>query len=184
MVTRRDTDTSPLTSREHIRYVNPRWALIGGGLAAGLALLTYAISGQVYYAGEARSRIREMIPALQTLSLAVMTGSTTTLALMLTMLGITHDIDVEFGKGFYERIGHISLLATVAVVTTLLMLTFLAMPIFQSEMIPRHFYTLIYTVLIVITSLISGFLIALVIMLYNTVHDIIRLLMPDIDNAD
>ena len=73
MVTRQDKDNSPMTSSQDVRYVNPRWALFGGLIAAVVALITYAISGQVYFAGEARSRIQEMIPTMQTLSLAVMT---------------------------------------------------------------------------------------------------------------
>jgi hypothetical protein len=90
-------------------------------------------------------------------------------------------MEVEFGKGFFERIGHISLLATVAVVITLLMLTFMAMPIFKSDAISPGWYDVIYTVLIITTSSISGLLIALVTMLYNTVRDIIRILVPEID---
>ncbi len=181
MVTRQDKDSSPMTSSQHVRYVNPRWAFIGGVLAALIALATYAISGRVSYAGEARSRVQEMIPTMQTLSLAVMTGSTTTLALMLTTLGIAHDMDVDFGKGFFEHIGHISLLATGAVVITLLMLTFLAMPLFKSDAIAPGWYEVIYTVLIATTSSITGLVIALVTMLYNTIRDIIRILVPSVE---
>ena len=64
---------------------------------------------------------------------------------------------------------------------TLLMLTFLAMPIFKSDVIAPRWYNVIYTVLIATTSSITGLLIALVIMLYNTIRDIIRILVPDID---
>jgi ABC-type transport system involved in multi-copper enzyme maturation permease subunit len=68
------------------------------------------------------------------------------------------------------------------VVITLLMLTFLAMPIFQSEVISASWYNVIYTVLIFTTASITGLLIALVIMLYSTIRDIIRILVPDIDD--
>lgn len=161
------------------RHIFDWWSLVGGAVTAVIALASYYFFGSVYGAVEAKARIQEMLPPTRTLTLAVMTASTTTLALMLTILGMADRLEKQFDRGFYLKIRNIAMLSTFTVCITLILLSLITMPMFSSDEVGQQVYTVFYWILIMSIAAISGLLVSIVIMLYTTVQHVVYSIAPE-----
>ena len=158
-----------------------RKALVGGGIAALI------IGGGSYAVGslgqqEALDSIEEMRPSLRFTCAAVLTSTSTILALLLTLLSFSGKSEHNFKSIYYHRVQWIAQLSTAAFVFAVFILLSLNIPLVESSENLYPWYVWIYHILLISGSLLGGLLIAIVLMLYQTATAIIILYHPDGDS--
>lgn len=163
---------------QHTLFVGEKWALIGGLLAAGVALLGQLLVGRTLQGVDARHMLSVTIPSIRAAGGSIITASGTILALMLTLLGLTNQASSSFDTVFYKRIERISLLATIALSGSVLILLLLSVPLQESQNISSSWYQGVYYVLIALIAAMAGLLIAIVLMLYNAIKSLLQVLSP------
>lgn len=155
-----------------------RGALIGGLIVAvvmaALALLVGQVSG-----GEARTLIEATIPITRFLCSGIMTASATTLALMLTLLGLSADTEQTISDTYYHQIQRIALLDVVAFAGATVFLLAHAIPFGESVEISGGEYIAIYYAFIGLAALLGGLMVAVMLMLYGAVRNLIALFWAD-----
>ncbi len=156
-----------------------RQALVGGAVATlvmAVGVLTVGLSG---ISEDARSLLETTIPVAQGLFTTAMITSSTTLALMLTMLGMTSDQSVK--SGFYGQIRQAATLAVgVFSVSTVLVLV-LVIP-FGEGGTSSTVYTVLYYVITGVGTLVGGTLVAVMITLHGAVRNLIGLVDEEADS--
>ncbi len=160
-------------------FIGGKKALVGGILAAGIALAGQWLIGQIYSGYEARKLLEASAASAHYLGSAVVTASATIIALMLTMLSLSNQADGDFDTFFYRRIEKIGLLATVSMIGGILLLLFLSVPLQEADTVPSRWFTTIYYVLISFLAILSGMLVAIVLMLLNAMTSLINVVRPE-----
>lgn len=160
-----------------------KWPFIGGGVAVAVTLGVKFLIGGVY----SSSKALQLIEALRDSSLyfgaAVATASATILALMLTLLGLSRQSESDFDAWVYKTINSIALISTISLCGAVALLMLLSMPIGEFEKIPENWFIIMYYVLVVFISLLAGFVITAVLMLFNAIQYVIGLVTPDSGNS-
>jgi|GEM_PF-1417774 len=154
--------------------VDLRKALLGGALAAAVSVAGAWAVGRVSGA-EGLVLLEAMLPTTRFLCSAVMTASATMLALMLTLIGLSANSSSRFHPSHYERIRQIALVDAIAFVAGTVFLLVLNIPLEESDKFSATWYSTAYYVVLIGSSLLGGLLITAVLMLYDTVRDIIQI---------
>ena len=158
-----------------------RFAAVGGSLAAvGMAAVLVAV-GLANSGGE-RFMVEAAMPSVRFLASAVMTVSATTLALMLTLLGLSTDIDGEIRKDHFERVRQIALVDVCAFVLATVLLVIVVVPVSEASPIPGRWYSWIYYGISVASSALGGGLVAVMLLLFAAIRDLIVVLAPGDEN--
>lgn len=162
--------------------VDLRRALTGGVIAAIITFLASYISGRVT-GMEALAMLEAMLPTTRFLCSAVMTGSATILALMLTLLSLSHGAQYELQSVHYRRVRQIAWIDSVAFIAATIFLLFLNVPVGGAEKVPAPWFSTIYYAVLTLSSLLGGLLISVILMLYNTLAKLIKVIDPEVDEA-
>ena len=162
--------------RDQIR-TDVRIALVGGVVAALVMGAIVFVVGSVN-SGQARALLEASLPTTRFLASGVMTVSATTLALMLTLLSLSTGLDREIKRSHYERIRQIALVDVAAT----LLLVGLVVPLGDATEIPAAWYVGIYYAVSLLAAAIGGVLVAVMLLLYAAVRDLIGVLTGDDDN--
>lgn len=167
---------------------NLRRTLLVAGSAGGLAAVLLGVAmfamGRVG-SGEARQLLEGMMPTSRFLCAAVITGSATILALMLTMLSSGRQVDDQLPPSHYRRVRHLSRMSMIALISSTSLLTLMCLPIYeQTNEIPNWWYPAIYFGLTGAISALSGAVIGLVVLLYLAISDFIRCVDPHAETQD
>lgn len=167
-----------LTSGDrHQLRADLRIALIGGAVAALI------MGGVLFSVGslstwEARSLLEAALPTVRFLCSSLMTATATTLALMLTLLSLSTSSDRTIKSAHFERIRLIAFVDVVAFVGATLLLAILVVPFSEASDIPSGWYKGIYYSMTFFSSLLSGVLVAVMLLLYAAVRDMIDTVGP------
>lgn len=168
-------DTPNLT----FRGLNLSRALYGGIIAAII------IGASSYFAGsvgreDGLDLISEMRPSLRFACAAMLTATSTILALILTLLGFSSNRDKPLRAEHYVRIQWISRFAIGTFIGAIVLLLLLAIPIEHGEVdnIGQH-YDFFYYFYLVYGALLAGTMVAIILMLYTAATEIIILVHPD-----
>ena len=159
-------------------HVSLARALIGGAVAAGIMSALLLLVGRVG-AWEAETLLGATLPTTRFLCSAVMTVSATILALMLTVIGISRGTERPVQASFYRRIQQVALLDVVTFVASTVLLLSLVVPFGEDLEMPQGWYVTIYYIITIGSTLIGGLLVAVVLMLYGAVHDVVMLFWSD-----
>lgn len=154
-----------------------RLAAIGGGVAAltmGVGVVVIGVS--TLTAGNARGLLEATLPTARALFTTAMIASSTTLALMLTMLGLTAEQSVK--SAFYGQIRQASTLAVGVFSIATIVVILLSIP-FQEGSTGETPYTVLYFVISGIGALVGGGLVAVMITLHQTIGSLIGLVDDD-----
>lgn len=173
-----DPDGSSSRSSDYSAYTS-RPALVGGGVAALVFLLTLVGVGRVGDS-EAMRLLEATLPTIRFLCSSSIAGASTVLALMLTMLGLTRDIDKDLDPEYYDRIRHIATLCVTVLVGAVGLLLFLAVPIRESDGL-ETWYNVIYYAVLVMASLLGGALVAIVLAIRQAVFTLVHVSDPHAD---
>lgn len=125
---------------------------------------------------EAKVLIANSVNGLNTLCNTIVLASATILALLLTSLGITNQTNTILNKDHYKLILDIARLDTVVFVASMIFFLLFNLPITKSENVsPDHFIIFYYGALL-ISSLLSSALIYIVILLYQSIVSMIKII--------
>lgn len=148
---------------------------IFGGIAAatftGLgAFLLGDISGY-----EAKSLITSSIDGINMLCNTILLASATILALLLTLLGISTGTESKIKKAHYKQVLNIAKFDTVLFVGSLVLFQLFNIPITESESLPTYWFAYIYWATLFFSSVLSGLMVTVILLLYSTVTNIISI---------
>ncbi len=147
--------------------------LLGGVLTGIVALAGGYFVGQISGYG-ARVLLEATLLTTRFLCSAVMTSTASILALMLTLLGLSGGMDVTLKPSHYLRVRRIALVDLIAFIVATLFLLLLSVPVSESDQVSSSWFTTVYYVVLGISSVLGGILITTVLMLYDTVKDVIQ----------
>ena len=162
---------------EHRLRTDLRMALIGGGVAAAVMGLVVVVVGSVG-GGEARGLLEAATPTVRSFCSSVMVTTASTLALMLTVLGLTSDTDRDIRGGHYQRVRQIATAAVIAFVGATLLLVVLVVPITDSSSISSGWYVGFYYGATLLSAALGGILVAAMILLHAAIRDLIKTFGP------
>ena len=124
---------------------------------------------------EAKILIKNSLSGLNVLCNTIVLASATILALLLTLLGLSSTSNSKLKKSHYKHVMQIARVDTVVFIMSLLSFLIFNLPITESENVPANWFTIIYYVSLGISAVLSASLIVVVLMLYNTVINIIKI---------
>ena len=142
------------------------------GLAAREAI------GTVYSAAEARDLLQALSRAGLYLGSAIATASATTLALMLTLIGMIRKIETDFSRATYKQVSRIAILSTATLMLSFFVLLAYTLPIGEFENLPRDWYNHLYTVLFALTVVMVALAAASVTIVFMTIRSIVSTITP------
>jgi hypothetical protein len=134
--------------------------------------------GTIYNSGEAVVLLESLARSGLYLGSASATASATTLALMLTLIGMIRRTEYDFEDEVYRNIERIAGLSTTSLFISLCLLLTLVLPVGEFEGLPKGWYPTLYNVLFAITVAVIALLAATVMMLYRTVRRVIARITP------
>lgn len=168
-------------ARSGLRFVDQRVALAGGALTAAITF------GTMYGLGslgplEAQGLLEGTLPTIRFLCSTVGTASATILALMLTLLSLSHTTDLQLKHVHYVRIRQISWMASGALVLSIGVLMLLVVPLSEAERFPTDLFGVVYYTFIGLSALLGGVMVSLVVMLLNAIYGVIDAIRPGVQS--
>jgi hypothetical protein len=124
---------------------------------------------------EAKVLIKNSLAGINTLCNTIVLASATILALLLTALGLSSTSNSQLKEDHYHHILQIAKLDTIVFVASLISFVVLNLPITESDNVPADWFSMVYYLSLAITSILSAALIVVVLMLFNTVVNIIKI---------
>ena len=158
-----------------------RFATVGGTTAA-LAMTAALVGAGLANGDSARLMVEAAMPSVRFLASAVMTVSATTLALMLTLLGLSSDIDGDLKKGHFQRVRQIALVDVAAFVVATVLLVIVVVPVNEASPVPDGWFIGVYYAVSVASAALGGGLIAVMLLLFAAIRDLIVVMGPGDDN--
>ncbi len=149
-------------------------ALLGGVISAVfIGLGAYGLGNISGY--EAKSLITSSLPGINALCNTIVLASATILALLLTLLSISSGIKSKLKNEHYKHVLLIAKIDTVVFVAAMIVFQLMNIPVTEADNVPNSWYSAIYYVSLGLSAILSGGLIVVVLMLYNTVDSIIKI---------
>ena len=134
--------------------------------------------GNVYGAAEARILLESLSRAGLYLASAIATSSATTIALMLTLIGMIRRMDEDFDNVAYRKIDMVARLATATLLVSLVVLLAFTLPIGEFEQLPSDWYATLYNALFAGCVLVVAMSAATVVTIYGTLRRVITAITP------
>jgi len=157
----------------HISIYTKR-AILGGTICMIIILLGTILLGRLS-GYEAKELIKNSINGLNTLCNTIALASATILALLLTLLSLSSNSKSRLKKDHYSHVLQIAKLDTIIFIASVITFLLFNLPITESENVPNDWFNNLYYFSLGISSLLSSALIVVVLMLYNTVVNIIKI---------
>ncbi|WP_224485576.1 hypothetical protein [Robertkochia aurantiaca] len=159
----------------HLKLNTNTKRAIGGGVVGLMVIIvaTYLLGELSGY--EAKVLIKQSLTGLNTLSNTIVLASATILALLLTALGLSSSTETRLKDAHYADILIIAKTDTGVFIAALFVFLVFNIPITEADNVPPKWYSWIYYGSITISSILSAALIVVVLMLYNTVTNIIKI---------
>jgi len=142
--------------------------ILAGGWLAGFA------SGS-----EAFDLFQTTLPSTRSFAATLSLALGNILALMLTLLSLSASMDIDIKWVHYQRVRQIAWIVTVTLIVTILVYLLLNIPIRESDKQLMQWYTAIYYATLTFSALLGGAFITIVLLLYNTIRDMIGMLDPE-----
>jgi energy-converting hydrogenase Eha subunit A len=162
--------------------VDLRRALIGGSVSAIVILVGGWLAG--FASGsEAFDLFKTALPSTRSFAGTLSLALGNILALMLTLLSLSASMDIDIKWVHYQRVRQISWGVTVTLIITVLVYLLLNIPIVESDKNLKNWYTAIYYSTLVFSALLGGAFITIILLLYNTVRDMIGMLDPESEHS-
>jgi hypothetical protein len=124
---------------------------------------------------EAQQLLDQTVPNINSLCNTIILASATILALLLTLLGLSSGIKINFKKAFYARIQQVAFFDTVLFVVTMLIFLVLNFPVAQSESLPPVWFEWLYYATLAASAVVGGMIVTVMLLLYDTVTDLIQI---------
>ncbi|MGP1992934.1 hypothetical protein D9V96_013720 [Zobellia laminariae] len=151
-----------------------RRAFLGGAICLVAILAGTFLLGRLS-GYEAKVLIKNSLDGLNTLCNTVALASATILALLLTLLSLSSGSESKLKEEHYYHVLQIAKLDTAVFIAAVMSFLLLNLPITESDSVPSNWFNIIYYISLGISSILSAALIVVVLMLYNTVVNIIKI---------
>ncbi len=148
-----------------------RIALTGGVVAAALMGAVFVLVGNVGDS-EARVLLETALPTVRSFTSTVMVVSASTLALMLTLLGLTSDTDRQIRGSHFERVRQIAFADVVVFAVATFLLVTLVVPFGDASGIPHRWYNVLYYAAAGLSALVGGVVVGVMLLIYAAVRDL------------
>lgn len=158
--------------------IDLRRAAIGGAISFAIILIGGFFIGEASQA-EAYQLFQHTLPSTRSFCGTLILALGTILALMLTLLSLSVNVDVNIQWSHYKRVKQISLLVAITLITTIFVYLLLNIPITESDTPSIQWFTYIYYATFVISALLGGAFVTIILLLYNTIRDMINFLNPE-----
>ena len=146
-------------------------------LFTGLAIFLIGnISGY-----QAKQLIASSLPGINMLCNTIVLASATILALLLTLLGVSSGSETKLDKSYYKSVLLIAKIDTILFVGALILFQLFNIPITESDAVPTSWFVSIYWTTLFFSSLLSGMMITVILLLYTSVTNIIKIVGLDTD---
>jgi hypothetical protein len=187
LVRRRDRPiTSPCNRGEAVKRMSGKGSLrsselrgsVIGGLVATAALFAMVVLVGQVGSFEALRLIESVLPGARFLASAVMGGSLTVLALLLTLLGLAITSDFTFHPRLYTRVSFITNLSVVSIIVSVALLLAVGVPIQEVEEV-RPYYAVLYYVLAAGMAVLGGIVVSMGLMIGSTLRGLVNVQHPD-----
>jgi hypothetical protein len=156
-------------------------AIVGGAVSTVImGLGTFIIGETSGY--EAKDLLTTSSSGINMLCNTVILGSSTILALMLTLLSVSRATKSHLTEQHYKNVLTIAKSDTVLIITAVITFLMLNLPIIQSNEVPGNWYAYIYYITLGMTAILGGGFIAVITMLYGTIKNVILIVGFDIDD--
>lgn len=149
-------------------------AILGGGISL-VAIFTGATLLGELSGYEAKELIKNSIAGLNTLCNTIALASATILALLLTLISLSAGSGSKLKDEYYRNVLQIAKLDTAVFIASVITFLIFNLPITESESVPSNWFSWIYYSSLAVSSVLSAALIVVVLMLYNTVVNIIKI---------
>ena len=147
-------------------------AIYGGLISSFLIGLGVFLLGNVS-GYEAKQLLSASLPGINMLCNTIILASATILALLLTLLGITSGIKSKLKDEHYYEVLNIAKIDTIVFVVVLILFQLLNIPVTEADSVPTRYYKIIYWASLLISSIVSGLMVVVILMLYNTLSNMI-----------
>lgn len=155
-------------------------ALLAALATAALAIVGRWLVGRVDHAPEAVALIASLVDsALYLLSTTATVGGTT-IALMLTLIGVVRNADHEFTPDLYRQITLIAVLSATGLALSLVLLLLMSVPFDGFERAPPVVFEWLYEGLFAGVALVVVLAVGTVTLLALTVRELIVTVAPDV----
>lgn len=159
-----------------LRSSELRGSVIGGLVAAAALFAMVVLVGRVG-SFEALRLIESVLPGARFLASAVMGGSLTVLALLLTLLGLMTS-HFTFHPRLYTRVGFITNLSVLSIIVAVGLLLAVGVPIQEVDEV-RPYYVVLYYVLAAGMALLGGMAVSMGLMIGSTLRGLVNVQHPD-----
>jgi len=149
-------------------------AIVGGVISLAVILTGSFLLGELS-GYEAKVLIKNSLSGLNMLCNTIVLASATILALLLTLLGLSSSTKSKLKDDHYRHVLLIAKVDTAVFIFSLMTFLLFNLPITESDNVPENWFNIIYYCSLAISSILSAALIVVVLMLYNTVVNIIRI---------
>ena len=160
---------------------NRHYFLICFSVMLLVAIAQPLLTGRIYGEAEAVDLLESIKGSSLYFGSAVATASATILALMLTLLSVTSQVETSFDRSTYKGIRVIGALSTITFIGSVLLLLLLSLPIGEYDSIGKVWYAFLYYVLCTLNGLLAGVMIFSVLILFETITTLISRLAPEAD---
>lgn len=155
-------------------FSDNRKAIYGGIIATLITGLGVFLLGQLS-GSEAKELIESSHSGLSMLCNTITLASATILTLLLTLLGISTGTKSKLKSEHYHQVLDIAKLDTVLIISALVMFQLFNIQITEADNVRLNWYSTIYWASLCCTSILSGMMITVVLMLYTTITTIIHI---------
>ncbi len=156
--------------------------LVGFGCILVLGIAARWLSGVVYSAAEAQDLIASLSRSALYLGSAIATSSATTIALMLTIVGLVNRLDQDFDVEFFQRITLISKACAVNLMGAIALLMIVTMPVGEFDRLPDNWYSILYDLIFWMVVLLCALSVSIVLILLRTIVELIHQFAPSVDS--
>lgn len=156
-------------------------AIVGGVVSTVVMGIGIFIIGETS-GYEAQELLTTSSSGILRLCNTVILGSSTILALMLTLLSLSRATKSQLTEQHYKNVLYIAKSDTVLIITAVITFLMLNLPIIQSNEVPGNWYSYIYYITLGMTAILGGGFIAVITMLYETIKNVILIVGFDIDD--
>lgn len=155
---------------------------VAGGAVVALAMLVSAVTVGLSGVGgsEAKDLLQASLPVAERLFATAMIVSSTTLTLMLTMLGMTAEEHID--SAFYAQIRRAATVAVTVFAVATVALIVVAIPFREGDHTSGTTYTVLYYAISGVGALIGGALVAVMITLHGAIRNLIGLVDEDAED--
>lgn len=159
-----------------------KYALAGGGIAFVIIVVGSGLLGGLS-GYKPIQLVKATLPHIRSLCGTFILALGTMLALMLTFLSFSGQLEVDMEWGYFKRIQEISLAITITLIAAVVVYLLLNIPIVKTEFISENWYMYLYYAVISVGAFLGGAFVAIVLFLYRTISGVVAMFNPNISET-